>query len=309
MTAARSFTLRVPATSANLGCAFDCAALALGLYLDTTLTTRVGEDENSTVTVRYSGPTAERVRQDERNLIARVIKDRLAEKGNRQGFDLDIQSEIPIGVGLGSSAAAIVTGLALAAKVLHEAPNEAAILKQATEREGHPDNVAAAWHGGFVLAVTDANEVSTSVAPVPEDLKLVLVVPDFQLPTEETRRSLPASYSRQDAVHNLQRATALAAQFFSGKPQLEDFLFDDRWHQPFRARLVPGLEAALAFRHPALLGICLSGAGSSVLAFASERAEEIGRAIAACFENNDIKTQTFFLAPDNRGAKGWLEER
>ena len=129
MTAARRFTIRVPATSANLGCAFDCAALALGLYLDTTLTTRVDEDkdEDSTVTVRYSGPTAERVRQDERNLIARVIKDRLAEKGNRQGFDLEIQSEIPIGVGLGSSAAAIVTGLALAAKVLHEAPNEAAI--------------------------------------------------------------------------------------------------------------------------------------------------------------------------------------
>ena len=309
MTAARRFTVRVPATSANLGCAFDCAALALGLYLDTTLTTRVDEDkdEDSTVTVRYSGPTAERVRQDERNLIARVIKDRLAEKGNRQGFDLNIKSEIPIGVGLGSSAAAIVTGLALAAKVLNEAPNEAAILKQATAREGHPDNVAAAWHGGFVLAVTDDNEVSTSVAPVPEDLKLVLVVPDFQLPTEETRRSLPASYSRQDAVHNLQRATALAAQFFSGKPQLEGFLFDDRWHQPYRARLVPGLEAALAFRHPSLLGICLSGAGSSVLAFARERSDEIGRAITACFENNDIKTQTFFLAPDNRGAKGWLE--
>ena len=303
MPAARRFTIRVPATSANLGCAFDCAALALGLYLDTTLIIR----EDQAIHVTYSGPTAERVRQDERNLIARVIKDRLPKN---QGFDLEIKSEIPIGVGLGSSAAAIVTGLALAAKVLGEEPteNEAEILRQATEREGHPDNVSAAWHGGFVLAVTHDHAVSTTTAPVPENLKLVLVVPDFQLPTEETRRSLPNSYSRQDAVHNLQRATALAAQFFSGKPQLESFLFDDRWHQPFRARLVPGLEEALAFRHPSLLGICLSGAGSSVLAFAREQADEIGRAIAACFENKDIKTQTFFLAPDNRGAKGWLEE-
>ena len=305
MTAARRFTVRVPATSANLGCAFDCAALALGLYLDTTLTLR----EDNTINVSYSGPTADRVRQDEKNLIARIIQDALARKGNKRGFDLEIKSEIPIGVGLGSSAAAIVTGLALAAKALGEIPNEAEILKQATEKEGHPDNVSAAWHGGFVLAVTHDDKVSTTTAPVPEDLKLVLVVPDFHLPTEETRRSLPNSYSRADAVHNLQRATAFAAQFFSGKPQLEGFLFDDRWHQPFRARLVPGLEAALAFRHPGLLGICLSGAGSSVLAFARERADEIGRAIAASFENKDIKTQTFFLSPDNRGAKGWLEER
>ena len=296
--------VRVPATSANLGCAFDCAALALSLYLDTEIIPRADDS----IYVRYSGSTPERVAQNATNLIARVVCEQLAQQGKARGFELSIRNEIPIGVGLGSSAAAIIAGLVLAEKLLDTSPDQIRLIRQATEWEGHPDNVAAAWHGGFALALTHTNGIYAASVPVPKDLKLVLVVPDRALPTEETRRILPLNFSRDEAVHNLQRAAVLTAQFFSGTLQLERFQFDDRWHQPYRARMIPGLEEALALSHPALMGVCLSGAGSSVLAFVRTQPEEIGKRLATCFEKKGIKAETFILAADNRGAKGWLEK-
>ncbi len=304
MTAASRLSVRVPATSANLGCAFDCAALALSLYLDTEMIPRMDD----AIRVRYSGPTPERVAPDSTNLIARVVRAQLAQQGKARGFDLSIRNEIPIGVGLGSSAAAIVAGLVLAEKLLDTPPTATRLIRQAAEWEGHPDNVAAAWHGGFVLAVAHANGIFTASVPAPENLQLVLVVPDRVLPTDQTRRILPANLSRDDAVHNLQRAAALTAQFFAGTLQLENFLFDDRWHQPYRRRLIPGLEQALALRHPELMGVCLSGAGSSVLAFVRAQPAEIGKRLAGCFAKEGIKAETFILAADNRGARGWLGE-
>ena len=304
MRAERRLRVRVPATSANLGCGFDCAALALSLHLDTEISPR----NDNKIAVRYSGPTPDRVPRDSSNLIAQVIRDELTRQGKSQGFDLKIENQIPIGVGLGSSAAAIVAGLALGSRLAGQDIEEGELLLRAVEREGHPDNVAAAWHGGFVLAVPHDGGIFTRSVPVPENLQLALVIPDQVLPTEEARGILPESFSRADAVHNLQRATALAAQFFSGEPRLESFLFDDRWHQPYRARLVPGLEEALALRHADLAGVCLSGAGSSVLAFTRARTEEIAKRLAACFEKQDIKTDTRILTADNRGARGWLSE-
>ena len=304
MRSGRRLRVRVPATSANLGCGFDCVALALSLYLDTEISPR----NDKKITVRYSGPTPDRVPQDGSNLIAQVIQDELTRQGKSQGFDLTIENQIPIGVGLGSSAAAIVAGLALSSRLAGREIEESELVRRAVEREGHPDNVAAAWHGGFVLAVSREGGIFTRSVPIPENLQLVLVIPDRVLPTEEARRILPEKLTRADAVHNLQRATALAAEFFSGKPQLESFLFDDRWHQPYRARLVPGLDDALALRHPDLAGVCLSGAGSSVLAFTRARTEEIAKRLAACFEKLDIRTDTRILAADNRGARGWLSE-
>ncbi|MEE8256823.1 MAG: homoserine kinase, partial [Acidobacteriota bacterium] len=230
MRTGRRLRVRVPATSANLGCGFDCAALALSLYLDTEISPR----NDKKITVRYSGPTPDRVPQDGSKLIAQVIQDELTRQGKSQGFDLTIENQIPIGVGLGSSASAIVAGLALSSRLAGREIEESELVRRAVAREGHPDNVAAAWHGGFVLAVSREEGIFTRSVPIPENLQLVLVIPDRVLPTEEARRILPDKLTRADAVHNLQRATALAAEFFSGKPQLESFLFDDRWHQPYR---------------------------------------------------------------------------
>jgi homoserine kinase len=175
----------------------------------------------------------------------------------------------------------------------------------ATLREGHPDNVAAAWHGGFTVAVNLGEQVLAYSCPVPEDLQLVLVVPNYALATEEARAVLPSQYSRGNAIHNLQRATVLAAQFFSGKTDFHPEFFDDRWHQPYRAPLVPGLAEVLSTRHPDVLGICLSGAGPSILALVRAHAVTVGELIREALAQHGVEAQPYVLAADNRGAKGW----
>ena len=304
MSPKQHYRVRVPATSANLGCGFDCAALALNLYLDTEASLRNDKE----ITVRYSGPTSNLIPQDASNLIAKVIQGRLKQQGESQGFDLAIENQIPIGVGLGSSAAAIVAGLVLSSRLTGVDINEGELVRQAVDHEGHPDNIAAAWFGGFVLAASHGGHILTRSVSIPQDLQLILVIPDITSPTKEARQILPKSLTLADAVHNLQRAMMLAGEFFSRKPQLENFLFDDRWHQSYRAGLVPNLKDALAFRHPDLAGVCLSGAGSSVLAFARARHKEIAKQLADCFIKNNIKTDTRILTADNQGTRGWLKE-
>lgn len=294
-------SLRVPASSANLGCAFDCAALALSLYLDIHVTPR--DDAESRV--RYRGVNPERVPTDEPNLIARTIRQTLEGWNKKKGFDLEIENQIPVGAGLGSSAAAIVGALAAAYRLADAALLDEDLLSRAARLEGHADNVAAAWHGGFTVAFEEGGRVRAYSAPVPESFQLVLVVPDYAFPTEKARAVLPAHYARADAVHNLQRAAVLAAQFFSGKPDLHRAFFDDRWHQPFRAPLLPGLRQVLSLNHPDLLGVCLSGAGPSILAFARANAQAVGEEIRQVLGRSGVRAQIHVLAPDNLGAKGW----
>lgn len=302
-----SFFVRAPATSANLGCLFDCGGLALSLYLDIHVTPR--RDEKIIVT--YRGETPERVAPGESNLVARTLRDALQVWGATRGFDLEIDNQIPVGVGLGSSAAAVVAALSAAGWLAGHNLLDDEIISLAARLEGHPDNVAAAWLGGFTLAVQTGSRVKAYSCPVPRSVQFALVIPDYPLPTEKARAALPASYSRSDTVHNLQRAAALAAQFFSGgadfEPSLFDGLFDDRLHQPYRANLIPGLEEALRFTHPSLLGVCLSGAGPSILALVKDRALTVGEAIQALLARQGVQSRAFALAADNRGAKGWSE--
>lgn len=294
-------SVRVPATSANLGCLFDCAALALSLYLDIHVTRRA----DRTITVRYSGVTPERIPTDTTNLIARTVRETLASWHEPHGFDLEIENQIPVGVGLGSSAAAIVGALAACHWLADTALFDEDLVTLAARLEGHPDNVAAAWHGGFTVAAQHGARVLAYTCPVPEELELVLVIPNYPLPTEKARAVLPAHYSRADAIHNLQRAAVVAAQLFSGKADLHPGFFDDRWHQPQRASLVPGLSEILKFTHPDLLGVCLSGAGPAVLALVRQSGAAVGAALRDVLARQGVESEPRVLAPDNRGAKGW----
>jgi homoserine kinase len=294
-------SVRVPATGANLGCLFDCGAIALSLYLDIRVTPRADDE----VVVHYRGVNVERVRGGTDNLIARTIRETLGRWGKMRGFELEIENQIPVGAGVGSSAAAIVGALAASHRLADRALFDEEIVSLAAECEGHPDNVAAAWHGGFTVAVESAGRVMSFSCPVPESLGLVLVVPDYALSTEEARKALPEKYARADAVHNLQRAVVLTAQLFSGKAELHRCFFDDRWHQSFRAHLVPGLPEVLDLDHPDLLGICLSGAGPSLLAFTRGNTAAIGELIQETLAEKRIMAHVYLVAADNQGAKGW----
>ncbi len=294
-------SVRVPATSANLGCLFDCGALALSLHLDLQVVARADKE----FTVRYHGATPERVPCDETNLIVRTMCETMKRWHRPCGFDLEIENQIPVGAGLGSSAAAIVGALAACHWLADTALYDEELVSLATKLEGHPDNVAAAWHGGFTVALQEGERVFAYSCPVPDTFKLVLVVPDYAMPTEKSRQVLPCQYSRADAVHNLQRAVSLAAQMFSGKPDFHRSFMDDRWHQPYRASFVPGLKDVLDLKHPDLLGTCLSGAGPSVLAFVHGDGVAVGDAIREVLAQNGVQAQAHVVAADNQGAKGW----
>ncbi len=290
-----------PATSANLGCAFDCAALALNRYLKARAELR---DEPG-LDICYRGLNPDRVPANSSNLVAQGIR-RLAAWAGAEvpGCRVEIENDIPVGVGLGSSAAAVITGLLLGARLVGAEPDPATLLSLAAELDGHPDNVAAAYHGGlvFVATIPSANEVLTWKTTLPADLKLVVVVPEIAMPTREARAVLPEHYSRTDVVHNLQRVALLAAACGSGQYTLLPELFRDRLHQPYRTRSVPGLAACLELSHPSLLGVYLSGSGSSVLALAREAEEEIAFLLVQEFRRQGVGAKPFFLQPDNRGA-------
>lgn len=291
-----AITVTVPATTANLGCAFDCAAIALSLHL------RVSVISDAGFAVTYRGPNAESIPLDNSNLIVKSMYHYEARAGKTlPSARLEIENEIPLGVGLGSSAAAIVAGITLGAALCGAKLDAAETLRLALEIETHPDNLAAAVHGGMVVsAVADSREVLVLKTEVSQALDFVCVIPEVPLPTEKARSVLPAQYSRQDVVANLQRTALLSAAFFSGK-ELSPEMFRDRLHQPYRAPLIPGIAFCLDYRHEGLAGIFLSGAGSAVMAIARHNPQHIADALVAQFRRAGTTARAVLLKADNRG--------
>ena len=296
----RVFSVVVPASSANVGCAFDCAAIALNLYLRASAI-----PSKSGLLVSYRGANAEQIPRDAGNLIIKSMQRAAAAMhASLPSLQLDIHNDVPLGVGLGSSAAAIVAGILLGGKLSGTDLSPADILQLAVEIEGHPDNVAAALHGGFVVAATQegARTVLFAKANVSQGLDFIAVIPDVPLPTEKARAVLPAQYSRRDVVANLQRTALLAARFFSAGELSPEF-FQDKLHQPYRSPLVPGIGECLAFRHPGLAGVFLSGAGSAVMAIARHSSGEIGDSLVEEFRRQGTAARALTLRADNSGAK------
>jgi homoserine kinase len=257
---AAAVRVRVPASSANLGPGFDCFAAALGLFLEL----EVSEAD------RFELVTNLAVRRDRSNLAVSSFE-RLA---SASGHRFELRSEIPLSGGLGSSAAAVVAGL-LAASALAggESEPERSLLETASELEGHPDNVAAALLGGFVVC---ADGRADRIDP-PAGLAALLVVPERPVRTQQARAALPASVPLIDAVHNTAHGALLMLGLAGGDLELLARGLRDRLHQPYRAHLYPRsaelLERAVSF---GALGATISGAGPTVLVWArSEKADAV----------------------------------
>jgi homoserine kinase len=214
-----------------------------------------------------------------------------------------VQSDIPISVGLGSSAAAVIAGLLLGAQYSRKEAHPEQILRWAEEIEGHIDNAAAAYHGGMVLALSNnVDRVVTLKTDFPESIRLVVVTPSIVVPTHEARQVLPKAYERADVLHTLQRTSLLAATCFSGKFDLFPELFEDKLHQPYRQNLVPGMERCLGLRRPGLLGVAISGSGSSVIAFVTRDELKIAEELQKIFADEGVQTEALFTSADNNGA-------
>lgn len=290
----------VPATSANLGCAFDCGGLALKLYLKACLIPA----QSGSLSLQYSGRTPERFPLDDSNLIPRALRFVAEHFGASAPCGrVLVESQIPVGVGLGSSAAAVVAGLLLGSRYCGRELSPEQFLRCAEELEGHIDNAAAAYYGGLVLALCNNSErVLALKANFPEHIKLVIVTPSITVATHEARQALPPNYQRADIVHTLQRTAVLAATCFSGKFELFPELFDDRLHQPYRQALVPGIAGCLRYRQQGLLGIAISGSGSSVIAFAEKNEKRIAHELQKIFEKEGVDSEALITSADNEGA-------
>ena len=290
----------VPATSANLGCAFDCGGLALKIYLKALFVPSGAAD----LSLEYRGKTPERFPLDSSNLVLHAL--RLAaqklEAPAPTGHVL-VESEIPISVGLGSSAAAVIAGLLLGVQYAGGNVTPEQILRWAEEIEGHIDNAAAAYYGGLVLALSNnVDQVTALKTNFPESIRLVIVTPALTVPTHEARQALPRSYDRAEVLHTLQRTALLAATCFSGRFDLFPALFDDKLHQPYRQQLVPGMERCLRLQRPGLLGVAISGSGSSVIAFAVQDELAIAEELQKIFAEEGLPSEALFTAADNNGA-------
>jgi len=296
----------VPATSANLGCAFDCGGLALKLYLKALFVPSDAKD----LSLEYEGKTPERFPLECSNLILHALRYAAEKLGApAPAGHVLAQSEIPVGVGLGSSAAAVIAGLLLGARYSGKEAAPEQILRWAEEIEGHVDNAAAAYYGGLVLALSNnVDEVTALKTNFPESIRLVVVTPEIMVPTHEARQVLPKSYERAEVLHTLQRTALLAATCFSGKFELFPALFDDRLHQPYRKKLVPGMERCLALRRPGLLGVAISGSGSSAIAFVTRDEALIGKDLQEIFAGEGLSSEALFTEADNNGA-GITRER
>jgi homoserine kinase len=257
------FTVRVPASSANLGPGFDALGLALGVYLTCRFRT------SEVLSIRASGRDVQSISTGPDNLIWQTTLAVASRHGAAMPpIELEIANDIPIGKGMGSSAAALTAGVIIADVLLGLNWKPPRILDEAARLEGHPDNVAACTLGSIVASALDSGGVARAVRlDLPHRFGVAVVVPDFDLPTSKSRGVLPTCYSKDDAVFNVQRAALLVAALATGSTSAFPCALEDRFHQPYRVALVPGLEEVLKLRAPGLLGCALSGAGPSILVF------------------------------------------
>ncbi len=290
-------TVSIPATTANLGPGFDCLGLALNLRNQITIGVRT-----SGLSIEVHGEGRGKIPEDQRNLVAQAAERFFAYSGRRpSGLFIRQQNLIPVGSGLGSSAAAVVGGM-LAANALQGAQVAMdEVLALAVEMEGHPDNVAPALFGGLTLV--NRLDRSWSVEQIPiRPLQVVVVLPDYELPTAQARAALPQQVPLQDAVFNAGRVGLLTWALAHGQYDRLAIAMQDRLHQPYRLNLVPGMSQAFeAATGAGASGVALSGAGPSVVAFAPDGLNKIGSAVSEAFAYAGVSSRTWILSADDRG--------
>ena len=294
----RNYSFRVPAGTSNLGAGFDALGLALEIYL------RVRLELSSKTEIVALGIDSSEIPTTSDNLILRVAN-RVAALRNRElpTFRMTIANEIPLARGLGSSAAAIIAGITCYELAAQDRLSEAEIFKYAFEFESHPDNLSPALRGGLVAACQGADsEVFIANLKVAPGVKSVIVIPEFEISTEMARAVLPQTYSRKDAVYNLQRSALIVGALTTGNWPLLREAMNDRIHQPYRTSLIPGFDEILALRTPGMYGVALSGAGPTIFALAEPaQADQVGWDIAAVFEKHGVKAQPHVVNIDTEG--------
>lgn len=295
----RRITIRLPASTANLGSGFDVLGLALGLY-----NTIEMETTSRGVEVTVEGEGAERLQgEGKRSLVVRAAEAAFAHLGvTPPGLKVHLRNEIPLKRGLGSSGTACLGGIIGAAELTGRPLSPQEILKLALPLEGHPDNITPSLVGGLTASCLSEGEVRYVKIPLPEAITVVAVIPEQQLSTAEARRALPRQVPFADAVHNVSRVALLVGAMVAGDLSLLDEATRDRLHQPYRAKLLPGMEEVLEVaRRGGALAAFLSGAGSTVVALVNQGAETVGAEMAEAWACIGLRAEVKVLAIDREG--------
>lgn len=324
----RSFTVRVPASSANIGPGFDVLGIALNLYLEVKvdIDSSVSYDDPYNAKLTYTGSLAHKVPlQSDKNLVTQCALYILRANGIEkfpQGTFISVSNPVPLSRGLGSSASAICAGIALGNVIGQFNFSKERLLDYCLLIERHPDNIAAAMLGGFVGSYltdlspeeTEAKNISldsvlspsSPISPPPNSIgqyikysfnssiKFIAIIPNFELSTDKSRDILPKTYEKFDIIFNLQRLAVLTTSLGQSppNPNLIHQAMKDKIHQPYRSTLIPGLtnilESVTPETDPGLCGICLSGAGPTILCLATENFDQIAGKIIGQFKQEGI---------------------
>jgi len=295
----KEVTVRVPATSANLGSGFDSLGIALNLYNYITV-----KERESGLLITVPDEPDSHLPRDNTNLVYRGISMVARRSGNRLGgLSIELKNNIPTSRGLGSSSSAIVGGL-VAGNALFDNPfSKTELLDLAAELEGHADNVAPAIFGGFTTSVMKRQTVKCIKNDLKNDIKFAVFVPDFYLRTKRARMVLPRIVPFSDAVFNTGRSALLAASLISGDYTHLRTAVSDRLHQHYRKRFIPGFDEIfrLAYKNGAL-GVYLSGAGPSILAIIKSDNHDFNAHITSVLNKKLTHWQLHILDSDNEGA-------
>ena len=303
-----SVVVEVPASSANLGAGYDCLGVALGITNRIELEVRVWS--RGAIELSVDGEGRNELTEDRENRFVQgleaALRLALGDLPEGVGWRIGMRNQIPLSRGLGSSAAATVGGVLAGNALAGEPLSTADLLRLATQIEEHPDNAAAALLGGFVVSAATADGVEAVRFDAPRELRAVLFVPDLRLSTRDMRRALPATVPLGDAVANLAAVAVGVAGLATGRHELLGRLTVDRLHEPYRSVAYPQLPGMVAAaREAGAIGACLSGAGSTIIAFVDNRpaATKIATALDAAAERLELPGRSRTVGLRNTGAQ------
>ena len=303
---------KVPATTANLGPGFDCLGMALPIYNIITIEETVMPSTGIEVNVMKDDENAELLElndlpEDKDNIVLKAVEMLYSLVGQEANeLKININTNIPIARGLGSSASVIVGGLLAANELLGFPADEAALLSIATEAEGHPDNVVPALLGGLVMSsMEDDGSILYRKLNWPQEWRITACIPDFELATNVSRSVLPENVSLKDASFNSRRLAMLIHAINTKDVKLMKVALEDRLHQPYREKLIPGFkEIKEAFKHEEdVLGTVISGAGPAIIVLSKNNIlDKIQDTVKEIWDNFNIHSEIKNLTVELEGA-------
>lgn len=306
-------SVKVPATTANFGSGFDCLGMALPIYNVITIEETVLPGTGIEINIMSETDSAdefaiEHIPTDENNIVFKAVEMLYNSIGQTPSeLKINIKSQIPIAKGLGSSASVIVGGLMAANELLGRPADEAALLSIATEVEGHPDNVTPAIVGGLVLtSQEDDGSIIYRKLSWPEEWHITVCIPDYELATDIARSVLPAAVPMKDATFNTRRIAMFVEALHSKDAELMKLALQDKLHQPYRTKLVPGLPEIIEnLKHEEnVLGCVLSGAGPSILVISQKNnLDKIKSIVRDTWADLNVKTDIRTLKVEELGAQ------